>query len=98
MSKHYRPYEPKQSLLLPPSLEDWLPEDHLSRFVSDVVDALDLREIYAAHEGEDRGYPPYKPGMMTKVLLYAYAVGVPSSRRIERKLVEDVAFRYLAAC
>lgn len=97
MAKRYRPYEPKQSLLLPPNLDDWLPEDHLSRFVGDVVDALDLREIYAVHEQEDRGYPPYEPGMMTKVLLYAYAVGVPSSRRIERKLIEDVAFRYLAA-
>jgi len=97
MTKRYRPFEPKQQLLLPPNLEEWLPEDHLARFVRDVVDALDLGELYAAHQEEDRGYPPYDPRMMTQVMLYAYAVGVPSSRRIECKLVEDVAFRYLAA-
>jgi transposase len=97
MPKKYRPYEPKQQLLLPPNLEEWLPEDHMARFVSDVVEELDLDEITAVYEQEDRGYPPYHPGMMAKVLLYAYCVGVPSSRKIEKRLVEDVAFRYLAA-
>jgi len=97
MPKKYRPYEPKQQLLLPPNLEEWLPEDHMARFINDVVEELDLGEIYEPYEREDRGYPPYDPGMMVKVLLYAYTVGVPSSRKIERKLHEDVAFRYLAA-
>src|SRR5258706_7972548 len=97
MPKKSRPSEPKQELLLPPNLEEWLPEDHMARFVSDVVEELDLDEITAVYEQEDRGYPPYHPGMMAKVLLYAYCVGVPSSRKIEKRLVEDVAFRYLAA-
>lgn len=97
MSKHFRPYEPKQSLLMPPSLEDWLPEDHMARFLNDVVSELDLGEIYRSYEKEDRGYPPYEPGMMTRVLFYAYVVGIPSSRKIERRLHDDVAFRYLAA-
>jgi len=97
MSKQFRPYEPKQSLLLPPNLDEWLPEDHMARFLSDVVGELDLKEIYKPYEKEERGYPPYEPGMMTRVLFYAYVVGVPSSRRIERRLQDDVAFRYLAA-
>lgn len=97
MSKSYRPYDPHQTFLMPPSLEDWLPENHLARFLRDVMKELDLSEIYGEYEKEDRGYPPYEPGMMVQVLLYAYSVGVPSSRRIEKRLVEDVAFRYLAA-
>ena len=97
MAKTYRPYVPEQDLLLPPSLRDWLPEDHLAYFVSDLVDQLDLSGITAAYEDEDRGYPPYHPVMLTKVLLYAYCVGVFSSRKIQRRLAEDVAFRVLAA-
>src|SRR4029077_13531194 len=97
MAKTYRPYVPEQDLLLPPSLRDWLPEDHLAYFVSDLVDQLDLSGITSAHEDEDRRYPPYHPLMLTKVLLYAYCVGVFSSRRIQRRLAEDVAFRVLAA-
>src|SRR5713101_2467996 len=97
MAKTYRPYVPEQDLLLPPSLRDWLPEDHLAFFVSDLVDHLDLSAITAVYEDEERGYPPYHPVMMTKVLVYAYCVGVFSSRRIQRRLVEDVAFRVLAA-
>lgn len=97
MSKHFRPYEPKQPLLMPPSLEEWLPEDHMARFLNDVVGELDLKEIYRPYEKEDRGFPPYEPGMMTRVLFYAYVMGVPSSRKIERRLHDDVAFRYLAA-
>jgi transposase len=97
MAKTYRPYVPEQDLLLPPSLRDWLPEDHLAFFVSDLVDHLDLSAITAVYEGEERGYPPYHPVMLTKVLVYAYCVGVFSSRKIQRRLVEDIAFRVLAA-
>jgi transposase len=97
MAKTYRPYVPEQDLLLPPSLREWLPEDHLAFFVSDLVDQLDLSAITTVYEDEERGYPPYHPVMLTKVLVYAYCVGVFSSRRIQRRLVEDVAFRVLAA-
>ena len=97
MAKTYRSYLPEQDLLLPPSLRDWLPEDHLAFFVSDLVDHLDLSAITAIYEDEERGYPPYHPVMLTKVLVYAYCVGVFSSRRIQRRLVEDIAFRVLAA-
>lgn len=97
MAKTYRPYVPEQDLLLPPSLRDWLPEDHLAFFVSDLVDHLDLSAITAIYEDEERGYPPYHPVMLTKVLVYAYCVGVFSSRKIQRRLVEDIAFRVLAA-
>jgi transposase len=97
MAKTYRPYVPEQDLLLPPSLRDWLPEQHLAYFVSDLIDQLDLSAITAVYEDEERGYPPYHPVMLTKVLVYAYCVGVFSSRRIQRRLTEDVAFRLLAA-
>jgi len=97
MGKSYRPYYPDEQLLLPPSLRDWLPEKHLAYFVSDVVDNLDLSAMDAVYGSEKRGQPPYDPLMMTKVLVYAYCVGVFSSRRIERRLVEDIAFRVLAA-
>src|SRR5258708_1672521 len=92
-----RAYLPEQDLLLPPSLRDWLPENHLAHFVSDVVDQLDLSAIESVYEKEERGQPPYHPRMMTKILLYGYCVGVFSSRKIEKSLVEDVAFRVLAA-
>jgi len=97
MGKSYRPYYPDEELLLPPSLRDWLPERHLAYFVSDVVDNLDLSAMDAVYGSEKRGQPPYDPLMMTKVLVYGYCVGVFSSRRIERRLVEDIAFRVLAA-
>ena len=97
MTKTYLPYDPDQQLLLPQALQEWLPEDHLTYFISDVVDQLDLSEITARYEGERRGGPPYHPLMMVKVLLYAYCVGVPSSRRIAQRLHEDIAFRVLAA-
>ena len=97
MAKTYRPYVPEQDLLLPPSLREWLPENHLAFFVSDLIDQLDLSAITSVYEDEDRGYPPYHPVMLTKVVVYAYCVGVFSSRRIQRRLVEDVAFRVLAA-
>ena len=98
MSKTYRPYEPDQILLLPPSVKDWLPMGHLAHFISELVEeSLDLRAITKVYEREERGYPPYHPVMMTKVLLYAYCVGLPSSRKIEKCLMEDVGFRMLAA-
>src|SRR6267143_4027275 len=97
MAKPYRAYLPEQDLLLPPSLREWLPDDHLAYFVSDVVDQLDLSAIESVYEEEDRGQPPYHPRMMTKILLYGYCVGVFSSRRIQKRLAEDVAFRVLAA-
>ena len=78
-------------------LGDWLPEHHLAFFVSDLIDPMDLSAITAVYEDEERGYPPYHPVMLTKVLVYAYCVGVFSSRRIQRRLMEDVAFRVLAA-
>jgi len=97
MAKTYKTYLPEQDLLLPPSLREWLPENHLAYCVSDVVDQLDLSAIEAVYEEEDRGQPPYHPRMMTKILVYGYCVGVYSSRRIQKRLVEDVAFRVLAA-
>lgn len=96
MAKSFRPYDPEQQLLLPPSLDDWLPEDHLARFVDDLVGKLDLSAIHARYE-EERGYPPYHPAMMTKILLYGYAVGVYSGRRLAKAIETDVAFRFLAA-
>jgi transposase len=97
MGKTYRAYLPEQDLLLPPSLRDWLPEDHLTYFVSDVVEQLDLSAIESIYEEEERGQPPYHPRMMTKILIYGYCVGVFSSRRMQKKLSEDVGFRVLAA-
>src|SRR5512141_1686805 len=97
MPKGYRSYLPEQDLLLPPSLRDWLTEGHLAYFVSDVVDQLDLSAIYAVYEKEMRGQPPYEPRMMTKVLVYGYCVGVFSSRRIHKRLQEDIGFKVLAA-
>ena len=97
MSKTYLPYEPDQQLLLPAALQEWLPDDHLAYFISDVVDQLDMSEVTARYERERRGGPPYHPRMMVKVLLYGYCVGVASSRRIAQRLHEDIAFRVLAA-
>jgi transposase len=97
MAKRYRAYEPDQLFLMPPGLREWLPEDHLAYFVSDLVDDLDLSEIESVYEDEERGQPPYHPRMMAKVLIYAYCSGVFASRRIEKRLVEDIAFRVLAA-
>jgi len=94
--KTFRPYQPDQLLLLPPSIQEWLPEDHLGRFVSEVVDELDLTAIEERYS-EERGYPPYHPRMMVKVLVYGYCTGTYASRRLAAKLIEDVAYRYLAA-
>ena len=97
MSKTYLPYEPDQQLLLPAALQEWLPDDHLAYFISDVVDQLDMSKVTARYERERRGGPPYHPRMMVKVLLYGYCGGVASSRRIAQRLHEDIAFRVLAA-
>jgi transposase len=97
MAKTFRSYVPEQDLLLPPSLRDWLPDGHVAFFVSDLVDELDLSAITAVYDREDRGQPPYHPAMMTKLLVYGYCVGVFSSRKIARRLLEDVPFRVLAA-
>lgn len=94
--KTYRAYAPEQPYLLPPAPRDWLGDDHLSIFVLDLVRELDLGDIDAQLQAKDaRGERPYSPVMMTALLVYAYSVGVFSSRRIERATVEDVAFRFL---
>ena len=97
MNKTYLPYDPDQQLLLPRALQEWLPEDHLAYFISDIVDQLDISGITARYEQERRGGPPYNPRMMVKVLLYGYCIGVSSSRRMAQRLHEDIAFRVLAA-
>ena len=97
MAKGYRTYLPEQELLLPPSLREWLPEHHLVYLVSDVVDQLDLCGMYAVYEKEKRGQPPYDPRLMTKLLVYGYCTGVFSSRRIQKRLQEDIPFKVLAA-
>ncbi len=97
VDKTFRAYDPHQVFLLPPSIDDWLPEDHLARFVSELVDeVLDLGPFLASYT-EKRGFPPYDPRLMLKVLLYGYTTGVRSSRKIEAHCHDDVAFRFLAA-
>jgi transposase/Trp operon repressor len=86
-----------QLLLMPPSVRDWLPEDHLAFFVIDVVAELDLGGFYRSYREDGRGGSVYDPAMMLAVLFYAYCTGQRSSRRIERRLVEDVAYRVVAA-
>jgi transposase len=97
MTTSYREYAPDQSLLLPASLQEWLPERHLVYFISEAVDALDLAAFHARYAGDGRRRQPFDPAMLVKVLVYAYASGVFSSRKIARRLEEDVAFRVLAA-
>jgi transposase len=96
--KAFRPYDPDQVLLMAPVLQEWVPEGDLAHFVSDLVEsgALDLSGIYASYEGE-RGYPPYDPRLMVKLLVYGYASGVVSSRKLERATYRDVAVRMLCA-
>jgi len=98
MGKSFRSDDVDQLLLLPPSLHDWLPEKHLARFLVDVVDALDLGAIYGSYEEKDgRGQSAYSPEMMVRVLLYGYCTGIYSSRKIQARTYEDVAFRFLSA-
>jgi transposase len=82
MENRYKSYDPAQSLLFPPNIKEWLPEDHLAYFVGDVVDQLDHSQMEAAYEKDTRGQPSYNPRMMTKVFLYGYCTGSFSSRRI----------------
>ena len=97
MPTSFRPYQPDQMHLLPPSPKDWLAEGHLAYFVSETVDRLDLKAFYKRYRGDGRRNQPFEPRMMVKVLLYGYATGVFSSRKLAKKLEEDVAFRVLAA-
>jgi transposase len=92
-----RVVDPDQGLLLPPSLDDWLPAEHLARLIAELVDEhLDLLPIRAAYTG-GRTVPPGDPRLKVRILLYGYTTGVRSSRVIERKCVDDVPFRWLAA-
>ncbi len=97
MAISYRPYEPQQEMLLPASLQDWLPRGHLAYFIGDTVDALDLSAFYFRYAGGGARNQPFHPAMMVKLLVYGYATGVFSSRKIERRLHEDLAFRMLGA-
>ncbi len=97
MPTSFRPYAPDQDLLLAPRLRDWLPEGHLAYFISDMVEELDLSAFYAPYEGDGRRKMSFEPRMLLKVLIYAYSSGVFTSRKIAKKLEEDVAFRLLGA-
>jgi transposase len=97
MAYNFLPSGRDQPFLLPPDLRDWLPPEHLAWFVLDVVDQLDLAPFLRAHRDDGHGHPAYDPKTLLGVLLYAYAIGVRSSRQVERRCVEDVAFRVLAA-
>jgi transposase/IS5 family transposase len=97
MSTSYVPYQPDQQYLMPCALQEWLPQGHLAYFINDTVDRLDLRAFHARYADGGSRNQPFHPAMMVKVLVYAYATGVFSSRKIARKLNEDVAFRVLAA-
>ena len=92
---HFRPIDRKTAYLLPPSVEEWLPEDHLARFIVEVVDGLDLSRLERAYGG--RGTVAYHPAQLLSLLVYGYATGVFSSRKIERATFDSVAFRFIAA-
>ena len=97
MSKQFLPYEPEQMLLMPPSMREWLPEGHLAYFISDVVDTLDISEIFVVYEAETRGAPAFHPAMVTKIIFYGLCRGVYSSRKLARGCEEEIPFRVLAA-
>jgi len=98
VARDFLPYDLDQHYLLPPDMREWLPAGHLVWFVSDVADALDLSQVMGAYEKRElRGRPGYHPAMMVKLLLYAYCVGKPSSRRVEKATFEEVPFRVLSA-
>ena len=94
--KKFQRYDPDQILLIAPNMHEWLPQNHLCYFVSDTVDGLDLSLFYARYD-EPRGSPPYDPRMMVKIIVFAYCLGVTSSRQIFQALLENIAFRVLAA-
>lgn len=95
--KSFLAFDLHQSRLLPPDLQDWLPEGHLARFVGELLQELDLSAIYQGYAGDGRGRSAYHPQMMCGLLIYGYCTGIFSSRRIERATREDVAFRFLSA-
>ena len=96
VKKTYRPFTPDQEFLLPPSLGEWLPADHMARFIADLVDEhLDLTRIHASYKNK-KGGPPFDPRLMVRILLFGYATGVRSSRKLEAACVDVVAFRWLA--
>ena len=98
MARDFLTYNTDQQYLLPPDMREWVPEDHLIWFLSDVVDSLDLSAIYVTYQKHDlRGRAGYHPTMMVKLILYAYCLGKTSSRKIERATYEEVPFRVLAA-
>jgi transposase len=97
VSYHFLPCERDQPYLMPASLREWLPDDHLAWFVLDVVEEMDLAPFYARYRSDGWGAAAFEPGMMVALLLYAYCIGERSSRRIERRCTEDVAFRVIAA-
>ena len=97
MSTSYVPYQPDQQYLLPCALQEWLPQGHLAYFISDTIDSLNLSAFHARYAGGGSRNQPFHPAMMVKVLVYAYATGVFSSRKIARRLHEDIAFRVLGA-
>jgi transposase len=97
MHKTYRPYDPDQPLLMPQSVRDLVPAGDIAHFIDDVVSVLDLRAIEAVYEQEVRGYPPYHPQMMTRLWLYAYAVGITSSRKLAQLARRDLGCMMLAA-
>ena len=97
MPASYLPYLPDQDFLLPHSMREWLPEGHLAYYVNDTVDSLDLQAFHARYAKDGPRNQPFHPAMMVKVLIYGYATGVFSSRKLARKLHEDVAFRLLGA-
>lgn len=95
MRKNFKAYNQNEQYLFPPSLHDWLPEGHLSYFISEIVEEMDLSEIYKEYR-EELGQPPYSPLMMVKVWLYAFSQGIRSSRRVEKALHEDIGFRIIS--
>ena len=97
MAYNFLPAQRDQVYLMPPSLSEWLPGDHLAFFLLDVVGQLDLSGFYEHYRNDGLGHPAYEPSVMVSVLLYAYCVGERSSRRIERRCAEDVAFRVVSA-
>jgi len=95
MSKSYRPWNPNQQWLLPPSVHDWLPENDLVYFILDTVNELDISAITKKYEQEERGYPPYNPRMMVALLFYSYCRGIFSSRKIMQACEERLTFRVI---
>jgi transposase len=95
MSKHFRPWNPEQSFLFPPAPRDWLPENHLAYFLLDVIPQMNLQPILQPYQAEERGQPPYHPTMLVTLLLYGYATGTFSSRRLMARCETDVAFRVI---